>query len=295
MSQVKTSTLSKTRIYVKDFIELTKFRLGVLVIFSSLVSLYVVSAGQAMMSTYFMLGLGGFLVSGGASALNEVFEKDYDAMMERTKDRPIPAGRMTSAEGLFYAGLMSLCGVSLLAMINPLTAFLSTLSLILYAFVYTPFKRFSNIAVLVGAIPGAFPLLIGGVAFHGAITMDAIFLFGMQFFWQFGHFWAIAWVGDKDYKKAGYLLLPFDGEKTKRVGMISMWTCVPLILISLLPFRNNMNSLVAFIVVAVLGGFFMYRSYELYRDNTDKAARRLMFASFIYLPAVLLAYSLNVL
>jgi len=201
---------------------------------------------------------------------------------------------MTSAEGLFYAGLMSLGGISLLAMINPLTAFLSTLSLILYAFVYTPFKRFSNIAVLVGAIPGAFPLLIGGVAFHGAITMDAIFLFGMQFFWQFGHFWAIAWVGDKGYKKAGFLLLPFDGEKTKRVGMISMWTCVPLILISLLPFRNNLNSVVALIVVALLGVFFMYRSYELYRDSNDRAARRLMFASFIYLPAVLLAYSLNV-
>jgi len=294
MSQVKTNTLSKTRVYVKDFVELTKFRLGALVIFSSLVSLYVVSAGQAIMSTYILLGLGGFLVSGGASALNEVFEKDYDAMMERTKDRPIPAGRMTSAEGLFYAGLMSLGGISLLAMINPLTAFLSTLSLILYAFVYTPFKRFSNIAVLVGAIPGAFPLLIGGVAFHGAITMDAIYLFGMQFFWQFAHFWAIAWIGDKDYKKAGYLLLPFDGEKTKKVGLISMWTCVPLILISLLPFRNNLNSIMALIIVTLLGAFFMYRSYELYRDSNDNAARRLMYASFIYLPVVLLAYSLNV-
>ena len=294
MTKVKTSTLAYARIYIQDFIELTKFRLGALVIFSSLVSLYVVSGGQAMITTYFLLGLGGFLVSGAASALNEVFEKDYDAIMERTKNRPIPAGRMSSAEGVFYAGLMALGGISLLAMINPLTAFLSTLSLILYAFVYTPYKRFSNIAVLIGAVPGAFPLLIGGVAFHGFISLDAIFLFGMQFFWQFGHFWAIAWVGDKDYKKAGFQLLPFDGRKTEKVGLISMWSCLPLILCSMMVFRNGVNSYLALGVVFILGLFFLYRSYELYRDCTDKAAKRLMFASFIYLPAVLLAYSLNV-
>lgn len=294
MSEVKTSSLAYVRVYIRDFIELTKFRLGALVIFSSLVSLYVVSGGMAVLSTYFLLGLGGFLMSGAASALNEVFEKDYDAMMERTKNRPIPAGRMSAGEGVFYAGTMALAGISLLAMINPLTAFLSVLSLILYAFIYTPFKRFSNIAVLIGAIPGAFPLLIGGVAFHGAITPDAVFLFGMQFFWQFGHFWAIAWVGDKDYKKAGFQLLPFDGKKTKKVGLISMASCVPLIICSLMIFRNSLNSLPAMIIVLVLGLFFFYRSYELYRDSNDKAARRLMFASFIYLPVVLLAYSLNV-
>ncbi|HHB79798.1 MAG TPA: protoheme IX farnesyltransferase [Saprospiraceae bacterium] len=294
MGQVKTNSFALAKLYIQDFVELTKFRLGALVIFSSLVSLYVVSNGQAVLTTYLLLGLGGFLVSGGASALNEVFEKDYDAMMERTKNRPIPAGRMSSAEGLFYAGLMSLGGISLLALINPLTAFLSTLSLILYAFVYTPFKRFSNIAVLIGAIPGAFPLLIGGVAFHGFISVDAIYLFGMQFFWQFGHFWAIAWIGDKDYKKAGYLLLPFDGEKNKNVGLISMWTCVPLIVLSVMPFVTRLNSVVALLIVVLSGGFFLYRSYELYRDSDDQSARRLMYASFIYLPTVLLAYSLNV-
>ncbi len=293
MSQVKTTSRQQAKTYVRDFVELTKFRLGALVIFSSLVALYVTSAGQAILSTYILLGFGGFLVTGASNALNEVFERDYDALMERTKDRPIPAGRMTSGEGVFYAGIMALMGITLLAMINPLTAILASLSMILYAFVYTPFKRFSNIAVLIGAFPGALPLLIGGVAFSGTISTMAMYLFAMQFFWQFGHFWAIAWIGDKDYKKAGFLLLPFKGEKDEKVGLISIWSCIPLVGFSLMPFWNNLNSIFALVVVALSGLFFMYRSYELYKQCTDKAARKLMYASFIYLPVVLLAYSLN--
>ncbi len=290
MKRALTIQLAAAGSYLKDLVELTKFRLGTLVIFSSVASLYVVSRGQADMLSYVLLGLGGFLITGAANALNEILERDFDAMMERTKDRPLPAGRMSSSEAVFYAGVMILVGTVFLVLLHPLTAFLAMISLVLYAFIYTPLKRVTNLSVLVGAVPGAMPLLIGGVAYHGSLQVEALYLFAVQFFWQFGHFWAIAWLADEDYKRAGYRLLPFDGRKTRRVGLISVLSSVPMLFFSVALMLRQPLHLPMMLLVVGSGLYFLYRSYELYRKPSDASARGLMYASFIYLPVVLVGF-----
>jgi len=194
------SWLTAIKQKIQDYKLLVKFGLNMFVVFSAAAAYLTTIQTPINWAKVLTLSLAGFLITGAANALNEVLERDFDKMMNRTANRPLAAGRMNSSEAVLAAGIMSLIGLSLLAMFNPLTVFLGSLSLISYAFVYTPLKRVSPIAVLIGAIPGALPVMIGSVAATGVLTPLAIALFAIQFLWQFPHFWAIAWIADEDYK-----------------------------------------------------------------------------------------------
>lgn len=226
MSQVKgiqkTNVLALCKAKVDDYKQLFKFRLNLVVVFSSVVG-YVLAAGvNTSLLGLLILTIGGFLVTASANAINQLFEVDYDKLMKRTANRPLPAGRMKSNEAILAAGLSGIFGVLLLGLyFNMYAAIVAAVSLFLYAFIYTPIKRISPVSVFIGAIPGALPPVIGWVAFSGSITIEALILFTIQFIWQFPHFWAIGWVGFEDYKKAGFKMLPSDG-KGKFVAMQSI-------------------------------------------------------------------------
>ena len=276
---------------VRDYGVLMKFKLSLTVVFSAVMAFLIAAQGSFAWSDLAILFLGGFFTTGAANALNQVLEKDYDKMMKRTENRPIATGRMTVSEGVLVAGLTSLLGVSLLASFNPLTAFLGMISLILYSFVYTPMKRVSNFAVTIGAIPGALPIVIGCTAVqNGQLTSLAIALFGIQFIWQFMHFFAIAWLGDEDYKNAGFYLLPTsDGAKDARVGKQSIIYSLFLLPVSWMPYYLGATDIISAIVLTILALAFVYYGWELYRKCSREAARAQMFFSLAYLPIALFA------
>jgi heme o synthase len=274
---------------IRDLKMLVKFRLNLLVVFTAGIG-YVIGSGILFSwSALLTLSLGGFLITGAANALNQVLEKDYDKLMKRTADRPLAKGRMSVSTAVLYAGFMSLIGIFLLASFNPLTALIGTISLIIYAFVYTPVKRISSIAVLVGAIPGALPPMIGWVAATGELGAEAVMLFTLQFVWQFPHFWAIAWLGYDDYAKAGYYLLPSGGERDKKAALQCLIYAGILIPISALLGWYQMVNLGVTLVLLSAAVFYTYYAWRLYKSCTIKAAKELMFSSFFYLPIVMLA------
>ena len=279
---------------IKDLALLVKFRLASLVVFSAVMS-YLIAAGDGFSwQAILALGLGGFLVTGAANSLNQVLEKDYDKLMTRTALRPLAAGRMQSSTAVLIAGISSVAGILLLSLFNPLTAMLGMLSLLLYSFVYTPLKRFSPLAVWVGAIPGALPCMIGVVAFEGEITFLAIVLFFIQFLWQFPHFWAIAWLADEDYKRAGFQLLPTNkGKDDPQIALQCTAYALALIPISILLFvLGNMGGM-AFGVLLVAAVVYTFFGYKFFKEFNRKSARALMFCSFVYLPVVLVAVLLG--
>ena len=238
-----------------------------------------------------MLGLmaGGFLITFAANILNEILEADYDRMMERTSNRPLAARRWSPSSALVIAGIFSLFGIILLALLNPLTSFLGTLSLVTYAFLYTPLKRYSPVSVIVGAIPGALPVLIGMIAHDGVVTTGALFLFAIQFIWQFPHFWSIGFLSYDQYKKAGYKLLPEDnGEIDRRLGTQTLvYTCL-LIPIIAIGYMMQLISIWGAIGLVLVSSYFIWRAWVFYRRFDKASARALMFSSFIFLPLALL-------
>ena len=261
-----------------------------LVVFSAAMAYLVALDGSVDWMVLFALCLGGFLVTGASNTLNQVLERDTDPLMKRTADRPLAAQRMGISEAIMIAGFSSMIGITLLAFINPWTAVLGTLSLILYAFLYTPMKRISPIAVFIGAIPGALPTMIGCVAAQGELTTLALVLFGVQFMWQFPHFWAIAWVGHEDYSNAGIRLLPSkDGERDSNAGLQSFYFALMLLAVSLMPFLMGVTGIISAIVVTILGVMYAGYSWNLYKKCTKEAALKLMFSSFVYLPIALIA------
>lgn len=272
-----------------DFQLLVKFRLTLLVLFSAVMS-YAIAAGEAFsMSVVAVLCVGGFLVTGAANALNQVLEREYDLIMTRTANRPVATGRMSVSTAVLIAGMMSLVGLVMLSSIHPLAGFFGALSLISYAFVYTPLKRSTPLAVAVGAAPGAFPLLIGVVAADGVLGNLAFMLFALQFLWQFPHFWAVAWLADDDYKRAGYQLLPSkNGQKDASVGFASLLFCVLLVLNALAGYAYGLYSVWAMIGLNALNFYFGWRCWALFRSCSREAARAQMFASFIHLPLSLI-------
>lgn len=273
---------------LRDYGMLVKLRLNLTVVFSAAMAYVIATEGAINWLGLGLLILAGFMVTGAANALNQVLEREYDAMMQRTADRPLAAGRMTVSEAVMVAGLLSFAGVALLAFFNPWAAILGMLSMILYAFVYTPLKRVGPIAVFVGAIPGALPTMIGCVAFEGQITLLAVVLFAIQFLWQFPHFWAIAWLSHEDYLQGGFHLLPSaHGTKDENVGRQSMWYALMLIPVSLLPWWLNYNSLVASLLLVLLSIGYAWKGYQLYQYNDRATARKQMFYAFLYLPAAL--------
>ena len=299
MAKVKTydiSQISAWRLWFYDLFVLIKFKLNITVVFSSVMAYLIVLGADAKFFNVALLAMGGFLVTGAANALNQVIEKDFDKLMKRTQNRPVAAGRMNVSEAILIAGLLCISGISLLAMFNPLAALLGMTSLVTFAFLYTPMKRFSPIAVLIGAFPGAFPVLIGCVAAEGRISFLALILFSIQFIWQFPHFWAIAWKGFEDYQKAGYKLLPFKEQKRDpKIGLYAFGYAFLLVPISIALYSFGYSSIGAVVLISLIAVGYSYAGFKLFQEATQKAALKLMLASFVYLPSVLIILYMDVL
>jgi heme o synthase len=279
---------------ITDFGLLVKFKLTLLVLFSAVMSYAIVCDGQVSWLGMFLLTLGGFFVTGAANALNQVLEREYDLLMPRTANRPVATGRMSVSKAVLLAGLMALVGISALSVFNPLTGFLGTLSLISYAFVYTPMKRSTPLAVVVGAIPGALPLIIGCVAFEYSISNTALMLFSLQFLWQFPHFWAVAWLADDDYKKAGFSLLPSkNGEKDETTGLYSFFFCLLMVGNIGLGYALGLLGFWAMLILNVLNLYWAWKCWQLYKTCSREAARTQMFVSFLHLPLSLIVILLD--
>jgi len=277
----------------RDYHMLVKFKLTLMVVLTSVLAYWIAAGFQGDLLVMTLLFFGGFAISGAANGINQVLEKEYDAQMDRTKLRPLAADRMKSSEAVLFSGLLLVVGVILLGLINPLTAFIGMISFVLYAFVYTPLKRYSTISVAVGAIPGALPALIGCVAFEGTITLLGLTLFFIQFLWQFPHFWAIAYLSFDDYDRAGYKLLPkdADGSIDKNLGIYSalyaLLTIPTVIGAYYLGLETSMIALAAIIICCLL---YTWMGIRMQLNPSRKTALGLMFSSFAYLPFVLILY-----
>ncbi|WP_367865254.1 heme o synthase [Pedobacter sp. WC2423] len=288
------------KLFFSDLSKLIKFRLTFLVVFSASVTFLIGSRMQVARGevpsidwgNWLILVAGGFLVTAAANCFNEIIEKDLDKLMTRTMDRPMPAGRMTTGQGLVLGLIMGMLGTWLLGKLNLETGLLSVFSILLYAFVYTPLKRKSPIAVFVGAIPGALPPLIGYLAALGHTTnfthVDyevAGILFLIQFVWQFPHFWAIAWVLDDDYKKAGFRLLPTK-KRDKTTAFLVFLSTLILIPVSLLPTFFGFGGYYIAGVSIIAGVIFALLAFKLLVKMDIDSARKVMFCSFVYIPLV---------
>lgn len=275
---------------IKDYLQLVKPSLSIMVVFSSVISYLLVPGVEYGWWRIILLFAGGMLVTGSANAINQVVEKDTDAVMKRTGNRPIASGRMSVEEGWGFAILTGALGVFILGYyFNWTAAGLAAFSLFLYAFIYTPLKKVSAIAVLVGAFPGALPCLIGWAAGDDTLSAGGWVLFGLQFLWQFPHFWAIAWIAHQDYTTAGFKLLPSDKGPTKYTAIQTIIYSLLLIPVGLLPYFIGMSGWISLIIVLLANFFMIGRCVNLYRLMTVQAARKVMFGSYIYLPVVLLA------
>jgi protoheme IX farnesyltransferase len=275
---------------LKDYFQLTKFTLSFTVVFSCVVSYLLVPGVEFDFIAVLLLFAGGLLITGSANAINQAAEKDTDALMKRTSSRPVAAGRMSQDEATTFAVVAGVIGIFIIGYaFNWLAAGVSAFSLFLYGFVYTPLKKVHSIAVLVGAVPGALPCLIGWVAGAEAFTAGGWILFFLQFFWQFPHFWAIAWVAHNDYTKAGFRLLPSTGGPTRYAAVQAILYSVLLIPIGVLPFVTGMSGMISLVIVLLANLFMLFQCVRLFREMNVKAARRVMFSSYIYLPVVLLA------
>jgi heme o synthase len=277
----------------RAYFDLLKFRLSFLVAFSCAFG-YVLASPKTNWLTLTMLFVGGFLLSGASVIVNQIIEKDLDALMKRTMNRPLPTLRLSIQESITFCIVCMISGVIILLIYtNILTTTLSVVSMILYSFVYTPLKRVGPIAVFVGAIPGALPPLLGWTAATGAISHEALIIFGIQFIWQFPHFWAIAWVSDDDYKRAGFKLLPSGGEKDLNTAIQIMIYTMFLIPLGLLPATFGITGINSAIVATVCGAAFFAQTLSLMKTGDRKSALKIMFGSFLYLPIVQIAYLLD--
>ena len=294
MKEIAIDTYKSERILInklRDYSQLIKPSLSIMVVFSSVISYLlapkVVEYDWKMIVLLFVTGL---LVTGSANAINQVVEKDTDAMMKRTAKRPVASGRMTVAEGWAFAIITGVIGVFMLGnFFNWLSAGIALFSLFLYAFIYTPLKKVSSISVLVGAVPGALPCLIGWAAGNDALSLGGWVLFSLQFMWQFPHFWAIAWIAHKDYTKAGFKLLPSELGPTKYTAIQTIIYSLLLIPVGVIPYFIGISGAISLVIVALANVFMVWRCVQLYRNMDVPSARRVMFSSYIYLPVVLLA------
>ncbi|WP_053992974.1 heme o synthase [Mangrovimonas sp. TPBH4] len=291
---MKNSSVSISSVF-SDFKEITKIRLSVSVVFSSIAG-YLLGAERIELTTLILLAFGGYFMVGASNAFNQIIERDLDAKMDRTKNRPIPAGRMTVNTAFVIAALFTILGIITLYIINPRTAMYGAISIFLYTSVYTPLKTKTPLSVFVGAIPGAIPFMLGWVAARNHFGIEPGTLFALQFFWQFPHFWAIGWFLFEDYKKGGFFMLP-TGKRDKgtavQIIMYTVWT----ILVSIIPvfgFTGDLKlSIVAAIVVLLLGLVMLHFAFDLFKKRTAKAARDLMLASVSYITLLQIVYVID--
>jgi len=296
----KSHLLSELMLFIGDFKQLVKMRLTMTVVFSASIAFLIGSKqqGDINWAHWMILTLGGFLVTGSANGFNEIIERDLDKLMKRTADRPIPAGRMTTGQALVLSLLMGIAGTYTLVTLNFVAGVLSVFSILLYAFLYTPLKRKSPIAVLVGAFPGALPPLIGYYAAFSqndlavysqqnpaAILLIPVVLFAIQFVWQFPHFWGIAWVLDEDYKRAGFRLLP-TMKRDKVSAFLVFLSTLAMLPVSLLPYFFGFGGIVVSLVSVVGALGFSWYGLKLFLKRDLAAARRVMFTSFFFLPLI---------
>ena len=272
---------------IGSYVQLIKLRLTLLVVFSAAITFAYAAKGQLKWSELLLMILGGILTTGSANSLNQIIEKDTDKLMHRTQNRPMPTYKLSTAEALTFAISIGVAGMFILTYyFNLITGILGLCSIISYAFIYTPLKLKSNFAVFVGAIAGAMPPLLGYVAYTNQFGFEPGIMFAIQFIWQFPHFWAIAWVLDEDYRRANILLLPSKEGRGKSSALQIMLFTLVLIPVSLLPIKFGMAGTTLGIISVLAGLAFFMQSVKLYKECSVKAARELMFGSFIYLPVV---------
>jgi len=277
---------------ISDLKQLTKVGLSLSVVFSSVAG-YLLAVDSVNYQTLFLLSIGGFLMVGASNAFNQVIEKDTDALMKRTMNRPLPTGRMSVSLALTIAIVFTLVGIGILYSINAKSALFGAISIFLYTSAYTPLKSVTPLAVFVGAIPGAIPFMLGWVAATGQFGVEAGFLFMIQFFWQFPHFWAIGWLQFEEYKKAGFNMLPMNKKDHTATKQVIFYTAV-MILVSVSPVLKMTGAfyiypLTAFIIAA-LGGVMLYYGVRLHKKQTNVEARKLMLASVLYITVVQIVY-----
>jgi heme o synthase len=287
----KSLSLNKTS-FIKDFKDLTKIRLSFSVLFSSVCG-YMLATDAVSFRVLALLAFGGFFMCGASNAFNQIIEKDLDALMSRTKNRPIPAGRITVQFAFILASLFTALGIVTLYMINATTAMYGAISIFLYTCVYTPLKTKTPLSVFAGAFPGAIPFMLGWVASSGSFGIESGILFAIQFFWQFPHFWAIGWMLYDDYEKGGFFMLP-TGKRDKGTAMQIIMYTIWTIIISIIPafgFTGALSlSIVSSVIVVLLGLVMLYYAIELYKKRTTEAAKTLMLVSVSYISLLQIIY-----
>ena len=287
-------TYNKTtaKAIISDFKQLTKVGLSLSVVFSSVAG-YLLAIDVLNYFTLFLLAIGGFFMVGASNAFNQIIEKDTDAIMKRTQNRPLPTGRMSINVALTIAISFTILGISILYSINPKTALFGAISIFLYTSAYTPLKSVTPLAVFVGAIPGAIPFMLGWVAATNEFGIEAGFLFMIQFFWQFPHFWAIGWLQYEEYKKAGFNMLPMNTKDKGAVKQIIFYTLI-MISVSIAPVLKLSGAFyihpITAVIVALLGIYMLYFSIKLHKSEDNVDARKLMLSSVLYITVVQVIY-----
>ncbi|MEN8702613.1 MAG: heme o synthase [Polaribacter sp.] len=296
---MNSTVISDTKIVkdtlLSDLKQLTKVGLSLSVVFSSVAG-YLLAVELVSIKTLLLLSLGGFFMVGASNAFNQVIEKDTDALMTRTKNRPLPTGRMTVNFAMFIALLFTVLGLTILYAINPKTALFGAISIFLYTSVYTPLKSVTPLTVFVGAIPGAIPFMLGWVAATNKFGIEAGVLFMIQFFWQFPHFWAIGWLQYEEYKKAGFMMLPTNTKDKNAVKQIIFYTLI-MILVSVVPVLKVSGDFyihpITALIVALLGLVMLYFGIKLHKTEQNTDARKLMLASVVYITIVQVIYVID--
>lgn len=272
---------------IYDYCQLIKLRLTILVVFSAAMGYLFAEQGIINWNHLGLLMISGFLITGSANGINQIIEKDLDKLMLRTSNRPVASERMFVTEAAIITGVMGIAGVSILALyMNNTSALLGLFALLSYAFLYTPLKQKTSLAVLVGAFPGAIPPMIGYTAVTGYIDSVCLLLFAIQFIWQFPHFWAIAWLLDEDYKRAGFKLLPSKGGRDRKSAFQTFIYSLILIPVSLLPAKLGIIDISSSLIILVCSIVFVVQAFFLLKTCSMKSAKQLMIGSFLYLPIV---------
>jgi protoheme IX farnesyltransferase len=288
ISEIKTSMNT----LLLDLKQLTKVGLSLSVVFSSVAG-YLLAVDIINFTTLLLLALGGFFMVGASNAFNQIIEKDTDAIMQRTKDRPLPTNRMSVNFALTIAILLTILGISILYSINPKTALFGAISIFLYTCAYTPLKSVTPLAVFVGAIPGAIPFMLGWVAATDEFGIEAGMLFMIQFFWQFPHFWAIGWLQFEEYKKAGFNMLPMNTKDKGAVKQIIFYTFI-MIIVSIVPVLKVSGNFYIYpitaVIIALLGVVMLYYALVLHKSEQNTDARKLMLSSVLYITVVQIIY-----
>ena len=280
---------------IDDLKQLTKFGLSLSVVFSSIAG-YLLAADIVDFKTVLLLSVGGYCMVGASNAFNQIIERVPDAVMKRTMDRPIPAGRISVNLAMFIAVTMTIAGLVILYSINERTALFGAISIFLYTSAYTPLKPITPLSVFVGAIPGAIPFMLGWVAATGQFGIEPGMLFMIQFFWQFPHFWAIGWLQFDEYKKAGFNLMP-TGEKNKKASKLIIIYTVLMLIVSIFPVFGLTGSLyllpVSAVIIFALGLVMLYYGVKLHQEQSDKMARKLMLSSVLYITLIQIIFVID--